>query len=176
MTGWRTPPVGPDRRRNLATVRAEQLWVESYQGEVLGEALFGLLASRQQDPVRRRQLEVLTVLERATKELAEPVLAARGLTGGDTEATVASATTMADAAARLSWEQLLGSIEPVTVQFLSKYKELVTLSEGAERSVAEAYVAHERALASFARRCLGEEEGEPLERILALPHVAAALG
>ncbi|MDE3086270.1 MAG: hypothetical protein KGJ77_05830 [Acidobacteriota bacterium] len=156
---------------------AGELWVESYQGEVLGETLFGLLAARQEDPVRRHELEVLTVLERATKELAEPVLDARGLDRGDTAATVASAETMADSVAGISWAQLLGSIEPVTVRFLAKYEELVRLSEdAAERSVAETYVAHERALASFARRSLGEEDGEPLERILALPHVAAALG
>lgn len=157
-------------------VRADELWVESYQGEVLGEALFGLLAVCQEDPVRRGELEVLTVLERSTKELAEPVLDARGLDRGDTAAIVASAEEMAVTVAGISWAQLLGSIEPVTATFLATYEELVGLSEDpAERSVAEAYVAHERALASFARRSLGEEDGEPLERILALPHVAAAL-
>jgi hypothetical protein len=33
---------------------ANELWVESDQGEVLGEALFELLATRETDPVRRR--------------------------------------------------------------------------------------------------------------------------
>ena len=47
---------------------AEELWVESYQGEVLGEALFGAMAARESDPDRRHQLEVLTLLERTTKE------------------------------------------------------------------------------------------------------------
>jgi len=28
-------------------MRADELWVESYQGEVLGEALFGLLAQQE---------------------------------------------------------------------------------------------------------------------------------
>ena len=97
---------------------ADELWVEVYQGEVLGEALFGLLTEREQDPARRRQLETLVVLERSTKELAE---------------------------------------------------------DDSEREVAETYVAHERALASFARRVLGQEPGEPLEPILSLPHVAAAV-
>ena len=158
-------------------MRAAELWVESYQGEVLGEALFGLLAAREGDPGRRHQLEVLTVLERATKELAEPVLESRRIDGGDTAATVASAKALADSVADISWEELLGSIEPVTVEFLAKYRELVELAEDEdERSVAEAYVAHERALAGFARRCLGQEDGEPLAPILALPHVAAALG
>ena len=154
---------------------AHELWVESYQGEVLGETLFGLLAERQEDPGRRRQLEVLTFLERATKELAEPVFERQGFDRGDSAATVASATALADALADTPWEEFLGSFEPITTQFLAKYRELVELApDETERQIAEAYVAHEEALAAFARRVLGLEAGEPLEQILALPHVAAA--
>ena len=57
-------------------MRADDLWVEAYQGEVLGETLFTLLSERQGDPTRRHQLEVLATLERATKQLAEPHVAA----------------------------------------------------------------------------------------------------
>ena len=64
-------------------VTASDLWVESYQGEVLGESLFARLAERERDPEHRHQLEMLTVLERATKELAEPVLANRHLSAQD---------------------------------------------------------------------------------------------
>lgn len=153
----------------------EQLWTESYQGEVLGETLFGVLAERQQDPEHRRQLEVLTLLERATKELAEPLLERRGYPRGDTAATVAQATELADSVADLPWEQFLGSFEAVTKQFLARYEQILELSDDeSERAVAEAYVAHEHALCAFARRALGREAGEPLGEILALPHVAAA--
>jgi hypothetical protein len=47
-------------------------------------------------------------------------------------------------------------------------------TDKAERNIAEAYVAHEKALAVFIRRALGQEAGEPLQAILALPHIAAA--
>ena len=49
-------------------------------------------------------------------------------------------------------------------------------ADDAELAVARAYVAHELALATFARRASGQEPGDPLEEILALPHVAAAGG
>ena len=154
---------------------ASELWVESYQGEVLGETLFGSLAGRQEDPGRRRQLEVLTLLERTTRELAEPVFDRRGLDRGDTPATVAAANELADAVAGITWEEFLASILPVTDEFLVKYHQLVDLAvDDVERGIAEAYVAHEQALAAFARRGLGQEAGEPLQLILALPHVAAA--
>lgn len=152
-----------------------ELWVESYQGEVLGETFFGLLAGRETDPERQHDLEVLTLLERATKELGEPVFVRNGFDRGDTDSTVATATDLANAFESLTWDDLLGSIVPLTEQFLAKYHELVDLSDDdADRQVAEAYVAHEEALAGFARRGLGLEPGEPLELILELPHVRAA--
>jgi hypothetical protein len=155
-------------------MRADDLWVESYQGEVLGETLFRLLAERETDLEHRRHLEELTRLERATKELAEPVFAWRSLDSGDTAATVATANELADVVATMTWDEFLASTAPVTTDFLAKYRELVTLvSDDRERAIAEAYVAHEEALAAWARRALGEEAGEPLELILALPHVAA---
>jgi hypothetical protein len=157
-------------------MREQELWVESYQGEVLGETLFGLMAEREEDADRRHQLEVLTLLERATKELAEPVFERQAFGCGDTDASVAAGTELASAVAGLTWDEFLGSIGPVTTEFLAKYRELVTLATNeVEREIAVAYVAHEEALAAFARRALGQELGEPLQMILALPHVAAAL-
>ena len=154
---------------------ADELWVESYQGEVLGETLFGLLAEREEEPTRRHQLEMLTLLERSTKGLAEPVLDRRELARGDTAASVSNAKLFADALADVAWEDRAASILPVTEEFLAKYRQLVALAvDDAELDVAEAYVAHEEALATFARRASGQESGDPLEEILALPHVVAA--
>jgi len=167
----------PNRRLAYSdAMGAAELWAESYQGEVLGESLFGRLAECQTDPEHRRQLEVLTTLERATKELAEPMLRSRGIDPGDTPSTLTMAKELADALSDTPWQEFLGSIGPVTDQFLAKYRELVELAaDDEERAIAEAYVAHELALAAFARRGLGAEDGDPLELILQLPHVTAAL-
>src|SRR5581483_6534659 len=119
-------------------MNADELWVESYQGEVLGEALFARLATREADPEHRRQLDVLTLLERATKELAEPVLARRGIDRGDTEASRSNADELADGLVGTSWADFLGSFEPVISQFLAKYRQLVELADDDdERAVAE---------------------------------------
>lgn len=142
---------------------------------MLGEVLFGSLAEREGDPDHRHQLEVLTLLERATKELAEPIFERRALDRGDTATTVATAAELADAVAGITWEEFLGSFEAITTEFLAKYRQLVQFaSDETEREIAESYVAHEEALAAFARRALGQETGEPLQLILALPHVSAA--
>jgi hypothetical protein len=146
--------------------------VESYQGEVFGEALFGLLAEREQDPERRRQLEVLTVLERSTKLLAEPVFDRSGIDRGDSAASIAAGREIAEAVVSMTWDEFLASFEPITSEFLAKYRELVEIvTDDRERQIAEAYVRHEEALAAFARRARGVETGEPLELILALSHI-----
>jgi hypothetical protein len=156
-------------------MNAPTLWMESYQGEVLGETVFGWLADREENPERRDQLQTLTRLERSTKELAEPVFVRSGIERGDTEATVAAALEMAAAIGDMPWEEFMAGIVPLTVEFLAKYRQLVELApDDFERLIAEAYVAHEEALASFARRSIGQEAGEPLELILALPHMAVA--
>jgi hypothetical protein len=155
---------------------SDALWVEAYQGEVLGEELFRQLARRERDPKHRHELDVLTVLERATRELAEPVFARRGTDRGDTGASLTMAAQLADGLQETPWDDFLGSFEPIISQFLDKYRRLARLAEvDIERTIAEAYVAHELALAAFVRRSLGLEPGEPLAEILALPHVAAAL-
>jgi hypothetical protein len=155
-------------------VTARELWVQAYQGEVLGEALFGGLAERERDPGRKRKLEMLTLLERATKQIGEPVLDRHGWDRGDTAATLAAAASFVEAAASQSWEEFVGAFEPITAKFLAIYRELVELSDDEDdRLVAEAYVAHERALAAFGRRELAQEEGDPLQPIMDLPHVGA---
>ena len=166
----KTVTTAPD----LDAMSAADLWVDAYQGEVLGEALFGALVSRQSDPERGHQLEVLTMLERATKELAEPVLERRGLPRGDSASSIEMGRELAAGVADVPWDDFLRSFEPVTSQFLAKYRRLVELAvDETELAVAHAYVDHEQALMVFVRRALGEEPGEPLEPILTLPHVAA---
>jgi hypothetical protein len=151
-----------------------ELWVDSYQGEVFGEAVFASLAEHETNSERRHQLEVLTCLERRTKELADPVFERRGLDRGDTESSLASALLTAEAALHMSWDDVLNGILLFTVESLEKYRQLVQLAtDKVEREIAEAYVAHEEALAVYARRSLGLEAGDPLELILALPHVEA---
>jgi hypothetical protein len=157
-------------------MRVEELWRESYQGEVLGEAVFRLLAERTEDADRRHQLETLALLERSTKDLAEPVMERHGYARGDVNSLVASITANIERTAAAPWEDMVRGTIPIADTYIMKYRELVELVDNdADRAVAEAYVAHELALVSWARRALGEEAGEPLEPVLSLPHVTAAI-
>jgi hypothetical protein len=70
---------------------AVRLWVESYQGEVLGEAYFAGMARRVTDPVLRNKIELLTWLKRSTKELLQPAITRLGISAEPDQATVDAA-------------------------------------------------------------------------------------
>lgn len=151
---------------------AAAVWQEAFEGEALGEALFGRLAELAPDDERRAKLEVLQRLEGATRELLRPVLERLGVpTDGEAEAA-ANGATFGEAAAAQPWEQLLASFEPNTAKYAAMYERLRLLVDDPDVATVDALLAHERALCEFARRELAGED-DPQRPILELPHVAA---
>ena len=53
----RAPETGYLGPCDTLLVEADELWVEAYQGEILGEVIFSLMAERADDPDRRRDLK-----------------------------------------------------------------------------------------------------------------------
>jgi hypothetical protein len=161
-----SPPVPPPFFS--ATDPLDELWVRAYQGEVLGEALFGRLADRLDDPDQAAKMRVLATLECKTKEAIAPALERAGLsTEPDPEmATLAEALASAD----LPWLEFLGATEAITAQFIPLYERIGEL-DPAERAASELLVAHEAALRSFARAELEGDTTSSLDAVEALPHM-----
>ena len=146
------------------------LLVKAYQGEVLGEILFGGMAARAEDAARRAKLDVLTTLERRTKEAMVPAMARHGLDTAPHPATVSSAAVLVEGTASLSWVEVWQSAEAITTQFLALYERIGEV-DPAERAISALLVAHEKALRDFARHEIaGRPEGS-LAAIEALPHM-----
>jgi hypothetical protein len=145
----------------------DELWVRAYQGEVLGEALFGRIAERLDDPGRAAKMRVLATLERRTKEAIAPALERAGLsTEPDPEMD-----TLAEAlAVDIAWEDFLGATEAITVQYIPLYERIGVL-DPSERAASELLVAHEAALRAFARAELEGDTERSLEQINALAHM-----
>lgn len=151
----------------------DELLIEAYQGEVLGEALFTALAERcDDDDGRRAKVEVLVRLEASTKDALRPALERRDLDTAPDPEVLQTATTFADAASAMPWEQLLASFEPTTTKYVATYRALGDAGE--DPALVELLLAHERALAEFARRELAGDTATSTRPILDLPHVAAA--
>jgi hypothetical protein len=145
----------------------DELWVRAYQGEVLGEALFGLLADKAADPDHAAKLRVLSELERKTKDAIAPALERAGLpTEPDPEMK-----TLADAlAVDMAWTDFLAATEAITVQFIPLYERIGAL-DPSERAASDLLVAHEDALRSFARAEQAGDTATSLDAINALAHM-----
>jgi hypothetical protein len=169
------PPVVTETAAPDGTFSADDdlgsLWVKAYQGEVSGEALFGGLAARTDDPDHRRKWEVLEKLEARTREACVGAMERNGLPTGPDPAVVAEAEGRAEAGSTLAWNDLMAFFEPITTEFLALYRRIGELAE-ADRAEADLLVAHEEALREFARRELAGRTDDSLALIEALPHMA----
>jgi len=147
-----------------------ELWVRAYQGEVLGEHLFGGIAEQIGDPDQAAKMRVLATLEQRTKEATAPALERAGIpTDPDPEMEVL-ATALLPGALAMSWSDLMGTIGPITLQYIPLYQRIGVLSP-AERETADLLVAHEEALREFARAEIAGDQAGSLERITALAHM-----
>jgi hypothetical protein len=148
----------------------ETLLSKSYQGEILGEILFGGIAERLQDPDHKHKMQVLATLERRTKEAMVPAMERAGVSLEPEAETVSLAEALVDGSAAAPWLDLMGSFESITTQFLALYAQIGMLNP-AEHETADLLVAHELALRAFARMEIAGDAAGSLAAIEALPHL-----
>jgi hypothetical protein len=146
------------------------LWVKAYQGEVLGEALFDRIADALDDADHAAKMRVLATLERKTKEAIAPALERAGLSTTPDPEQLNAAESLAGATVAISWEQLMGSFEPITKQFMVLYQRIGEL-DPSEQAASDLLVAHEAALCDFARREIAGDTTTSLDPINALAHM-----
>jgi hypothetical protein len=148
----------------------ETLWAKSFDGEVLGEILFARMAEQFDDPGHRHKMQVLSTMERRTKEMMEPPLQRAGLATEPEAKTIAEAESLAEALAGVAWLDFVGSLEPITSQYAAMYARIGELNPD-ERATADLLVAHELALRDFGRLELEGRGDTSLAAITALPHL-----
>ena len=146
------------------------LWFKAYQGEVSGEVLFGLVASASDDPDHRKKMELLTLLEKRTKEACAPAMVRNGLSTEPDEQTVAEAKALGEVVVALAWTDFMSAFEGITTQFIDLYKRIGEVA-AADKAESELLVAHEMALREFGRREIAGRSGDSTELIEALPHM-----
>ncbi len=149
------------------TDRLPELWVKAYQGEVLGEAVFGRVADALNDPARSAKVRVLATLERRTKEAIAPALERAGLPTAPDPEMLALAEALSIG---LGWEDFLAATASVTEQYFPLYRRIGEL-DPSEREAADLLVAHEIALRAFARAELAGDSTGSLDEVNALPHM-----
>jgi hypothetical protein len=148
----------------------EKLWVQAYQGEVLGEALFGGIAERIGDAEHARKMRVLATLELRTKEAVAPALERAGISTAPDPEMLGLAEALVPDSATKAWAEVMGSLEAITGQFIPLYERIGEL-DPSEREAANLLVAHELALRDFARAELAGETSSSLDPVNALAHM-----
>lgn len=146
------------------------LWVKAYQGEVLGELLFGGIAAQLDDPDQAAKMRVLATMERRTKEAMAPAVERAGLPTDPDPETEALASALLPGALAMTWDELMATLWPVTAQYIPLYQRIGELSP-AERETSDLLVAHEAALSVFARAEVAGDRGTSLDSIQALAHM-----
>jgi hypothetical protein len=147
----------------------DELWVKAYQGEVLGEALFGRFADQIADEEHAAKMRVLAELERRTKEAIAPALERAGLSTQPDPDSISTAEALAGAGTT-PWLELLATFEPITSQFCAMYRRIGEL-DPTERAASELLVAHELALRNFARAEIAGDTQTSMDEINALAHM-----
>ncbi len=150
----------------------ESLWVKAYQGEVLGEILFGGIADQlaASEPERASKMRVLAILERSTKEATAPALQRAGISTEPDPETVALAESLVEATAAVPWLDIMGSFGTITAQYRALYARIGEL-DPSEIETSDLLVAHELALAEFGRKEIAGDLKGSLAEIEALPHL-----
>ncbi len=148
----------------------EKLWVQAYQGEVLGEALFAGIADRLDDGEHARKMQVLATLERRTMEAVAPALERAGIATEPDAEMVPLAEALAADSATSTWEELMAAAVTVTGQFIPLYQRIGEL-DPTERTIADLLVDHEVAIRDFARAELAGESATSLQAVHALAHM-----
>jgi hypothetical protein len=147
-----------------------ELWTKAYQGEVLGELLFGGIAEQLEDPDQAAAMRTLATLEQRTKEAVAPALARSGISTDADPETQALATALLPGALALSWGELMATVGPITAQYIPLYRRIGELCP-AERETASLLVAHEEALRDFSTAEIAGNRARSLEPIMALAHM-----
>ena len=145
------------------------LWVKAYQGEVLGEALFGRMADQMDDEEHAAKMRILAKLERRTKEAMAPAVERAGLSTAPDAESLQTAEALAGAAGT-PWKDLMATFEPITSRFCAMYRRIGEL-DPTERETADLLVAHELALRTFARAEIAGETETSLGQINELAHM-----
>jgi hypothetical protein len=148
----------------------DELWIKAYQGEVLGEAFFAGVADRLDDDERARKMRVLATLERRTKDAVAPALERAGISTEPDPAMVSVAEALVPDSAAGAWQDLMSSVVNVTAQYMPLYRRIGELNP-AEGETADLLLAHEVALADFARAELAGRTATSLDSVNALAHM-----
>ena len=127
----------------------DDLLLEAYHGELLGDALFGAMADAEADDAQREKLRALQQVEARTASRLRVLLEKAGIDVGDEQAPRADGVRMAEGVGDQPWLAFLESLRSALPSYLANFERLQSIGERDDPILVE-LVAHERAIDRFA--------------------------
>ncbi len=131
---------------------ATQYLSDAYQGEVLGEAFFALLAEREPEPEPAAKWRLLERLERHVKGRLRAELARRGIDTDESRVKIEEGRAAATGLGALPWTQRVEAFANAVRGFVAEFETSAAAAPDDLKEVADFVLEHERALLSFAER------------------------
>ena len=142
--------------------------LESYQGEVFGEAIFGEMAAKSADAKNSYKWRVLAQLERETKERLKPLVAELGGEVEEDASAFSKGRHIAAKWAKQSWDENMIWFRDELPKYISFFEKLEADARSQDREVLAAVTAHEVALLAFAEHEIAGRSDTSVEPVLAL--------
>ena len=140
--------------------------VQAWQGELWGKVFFEQLAVATDDADHRAKWQVLAVLEEATGNRIEPLIA------GDSDLPSASAYRSVESALAvyqdLPWHEAMERMMLILDPAIERFRELLAQAPAEEREAMQILVDHEIALKQFAERELAGDNATSLDPVRAV--------
>lgn len=142
--------------------------VQSYQGEVAGEAIFREMGVKSADAEMSYKWRVLEQLERETKERLKPLVAELGGDTAENTSAFSKGRHIAEKWAQQSWDETMVWFRDEIPKYIQFLETLEADARSQDRELLAAVTAHEAALLAFAERELAGDRAASLEPVLAL--------
>ncbi len=142
----------------------EDLLLEAYRGELLGEALFGAMADTDADDAQREKLRALQQVEARTASRLRVLVEASGIDAGDEQAQRADGLRLAQGLGDQPWLAFLENLRSALPAYLANFERLQSIGDPDDPILAE-LVAHEQAIDRFAAL---ERDGRSAEALAVL--------
>jgi cytochrome P450 len=130
----------------------EKFLHDAYQGEVLGEAFFALLAERTLDSERSSQWRLLERLERHAKSCMRDELEQRGLPLTEDADQCETGRALARGVSTLGWDDQCEAIASSVRESLTVTREMIGAASPEFAETVRFFLAHEEALLEFAEK------------------------
>jgi hypothetical protein len=156
----------------VTTTEYQDLLLDAYRGELFGEAYFKALADAETDEGKREKLRALEELELRTGDMLRKAVAAEGLDDSDHPESREVGAQIGRANIGMPWDEWAQGLAAVLPDFLAKFRRCREVSPDPADEVMVMLVAHEEAIAEFARLELAGEGDKSLEVIQ--NHLASA--